>query len=74
MNMKQFEKELLEKIDILINLNALIVSNPNASQTESILTLNKIGLKPKQIADILNTTQNYVNVTLSTKKRKNHSL
>jgi len=66
----KFRKEILEKIDLLIKLSACTVINPNAPQTESILHLKKIGLKPKQIADVLNTTQNYVNMILSKNRRK----
>lgn len=65
---KKFETELLEKLDLLIKLNAHSNINPNASQTDSIIRLKKIGLKPKQIAEALDTTQNYVNATLSKNK------
>ncbi len=70
---EKFEAELLEKLDLLIKLNVHSNINPNASQTDSIIRLRKMGLKPKQIAEALDTTQNYVNAILSkTKGARKH--
>ncbi|HET9136356.1 MAG TPA: hypothetical protein VFO76_06960 [Candidatus Kapabacteria bacterium] len=40
------------------------------TQAESIIQLNKAGLAPKEIASILNTTSNVVNVTLTRSRKK----
>jgi len=66
---EKFEKEVIERLDLVVKLLSQMTLDPDASQTESIVRLSKIGLKPSQIADALNTTSNYVNVILS-KKRK----
>ena len=67
---EKFEKEILEKLNIIINL---LSHGPQveegAPQTETILRLRKMGLKPTQIAQTLNTTGNYVNMILSKKRR-----
>lgn len=66
----KFENEILERLDIIIKL---LSHGPQveegASQTETILRLKKMGMKPSQIAKTLDTTGNYVNMILS-KKRK----
>ncbi len=64
-----FQKDIINKMDLLVKIAAHSTINPQFSQTESILHLKKIGLKPKQISEILNTTQNYVNMTLSKSKK-----
>jgi len=66
---ERFEKEVIEKMDLIVKLLSQINLDPNAPQTESIVRLNKIGLKPSQIADVLNTTSNYVNMILSRKRK-----
>lgn len=68
--MKNFEKEVLERLDLLIKLIASSNLDSDNSQTKSIIQLNKIGIRPLQIADILRTTQNYVNMTLSKERSK----
>jgi len=69
---EKFEKEVIEKLDIMIKLFSQSSLDPDAPQTEAIQRLSKIGLKPSQIAEVLNTTGNYVNVILS-KNRKEAS-
>ena len=66
---EKYEKEVIERLDIIIKLLSKMNLDPDTSQTDAILQLNNIGLKPSQIAKSLNTTQNYVNMILS-KKRK----
>ncbi len=61
--------ELSEKLDILIKLQAATLTASFESSKDKILFLDKAGLRPKLIADIVGTTPNHVNVTLS-KKRK----
>jgi len=62
------EKELIEQIQIL---NKLMVASltKDMNMNEKIISLSKSGLKPNDIAKLLNITNNQVNVTLS-KARK----
>ena len=62
-------EELSEKLDILIKLQAAALTSSFESTKDKILFLNKAGLRPKLIADIVGTSPNHVNVTLS-KERK----
>jgi len=66
---EKFEREVLEKLDVMTKLLSQMSLDPEAPQTASITRLNKMGLKPTQIADILNTTSNYVHVILSQKRK-----
>ena len=61
--------ELSEKLDTLIRLQATALTASIESSKEKILFLHKAGLRPKLIAEILGTSPNHVNVTLS-KERK----
>lgn len=69
------DDEILKKLDALIRLQALALVSRFDSSKEKILFLGKSGLTPKEIADLVQTTSNHVNVTLSqaraAKKRKN---
>lgn len=67
---EKFEKEIIEKLDLMIKLLSRMNLDKDSSQTDAILQLNNIGLKPSQIAQTLNTTQNYVNVILSQKRKE----
>jgi len=62
------EQKLLEsiskKLGVLITLN-LLSMNREATTTENIEMLGRFGLTPKEIAEILNTSANTVNVTRS---------
>ncbi|BAM90400.1 hypothetical protein S58_44150 [Bradyrhizobium oligotrophicum S58] len=62
-------EEILEKLDILIRLQAAALTAAMESSKEKILFLSAAGLRPTLVADILGTTANNVNVTLS-KSRK----
>jgi DNA-binding CsgD family transcriptional regulator len=66
--------DLSEKLDILIKLQAAALTTTMESTKEKITFLSKAGLRPTLIADIIGTTPNHVNVTLSqvrkTKKPK----
>lgn len=73
MDEKQF-KELMTKMDLLIRLLALNLVKDIKVQKKQITSLHSFGFGPSEIADILDTTPNVVNVTLSQarkKKRKN---
>ncbi len=54
-----------EKLDILIKLQAAALTVNMESVKEKILFLSKAGLRPTLIAEIVGTTANHVNVTLS---------
>jgi hypothetical protein len=57
--------DLSEKLDILIKLQAAALTAPMPSSKDKILFLSQAGLRPTLIAEILGTTTNHVNVTLS---------
>lgn len=61
--------EVSEKLDILIKLQAAALTASFDSIKDKILFLNKAGLRPKLIAEIVGKTPNQVSVTLS-KERK----
>ena len=65
------EKEILQKLDIIIKL--LAVNQLQGKEVrEQILFLYNVGISNKNIAIILNKTQNTVNATLSqVRKKKN---
>lgn len=57
-------KEITERLDKLIRLVAL--SNTSGrTTTERIVVLSKCGFRPTEIAEIVGTTANVVNVRLS---------
>lgn len=67
---EKFEKEILERLDLIIKLLSSMNLDKDSSQTDAIIQLSRIGLKPSQIAQTLNTTGNYVNMILSKKRRE----
>lgn len=62
-------EDLGEKLDVLIRLQAATLTANIESSKDKIIFLARVGLKPKLIAEIVGTTTNHVNVTLS-KERK----
>ena len=56
--------EFMRKMDILIAVSA-IAALGGKSQTEQIETLNRAGLLPREIAQLVGTTRNTVSVALS---------
>ena len=61
--------EISEKLDIIIRLQAAALTSSFDSVKDKIVFLNKAGLRPKLIAEIVGTSANHVSVTLS-KERK----
>jgi len=57
-------------LEILVRLN-LQTMRGDRTQKDLILLLDSVGCGPSEIADLLGTTSNTVNVSLSTAKRKN---
>lgn len=59
-------KEVADKLDTLIRLTAIgLFGDSDKTQKEKIETLSTAGLNTKEIADLLGTTPNTVNVTIS---------
>jgi len=65
---KQF-KEIVKRLDKLIQIVALS-STKGLTSTEKISLLHQAGFAPKEIADILGTTSNVVNVRLSEMRKR----
>ena len=61
--------DLGNKLDVLIKLQAAALTASMESAKDKIVFLSKAGLRPTLIAEIVGTTTNHVNVTLS-KERK----
>ena len=68
MDEKQFN-EIVKRLDSLIRVVA-ISNMRDLTSTAKIALLNQAGFAPKEIADILGTTQNVVNVRLSEMRKK----
>jgi DNA-binding CsgD family transcriptional regulator len=68
MEEKQF-RETITRLDKLIRIVAL-TGTKGLTSTEKILLLSQAGLAPKEIAEIIGTTQNVVNVRLSEMRKK----
>ncbi len=67
------QDEVAAKLDQLIRIMAIQLVNDLESSKEKILMLGRTGLAPKDIADILQTTPNHVNVTLSKARKADRS-
>ncbi|MFA4834142.1 MAG: hypothetical protein WC619_04855 [Patescibacteria group bacterium] len=72
MTEKQF-KELLEAQKEIMGLLAILVKR-DMLQSSLIREMAMVGLRPKRIAELLNTTPNTINVSLSQFKRSTKSL
>jgi DNA-binding CsgD family transcriptional regulator len=66
--MPKFGERIIDRLEVLIRLNSLLLTE-GKKQTEQIRLLALGGIKPIEIADILNTTSNTVNVALSSLRR-----
>jgi hypothetical protein len=65
--------DISEKLDILIKLQAAALTAQMESVKDKILFLSKAGLRPTLIAEIVGTTPNHVNVTLSKDRKPSKS-
>jgi hypothetical protein len=63
--------DISEKLDILIKLQATALTAHMESSKEKIVFLSRAGLRPTLIAEIVGTTANHVNVTLSGARKTN---
>lgn len=61
-------KEIISKLNLLVRLLAASIIE-GKSATEQIKLLDQAGLQPKDIADIIGKTSNYVRVTLSSLRK-----
>lgn len=61
--------DISEKLDILIKLQAAALTAQIELSKDKIVFLSKAGLRPTLIAEIVGTTPNHVNVTLSTARK-----
>ena len=61
--------ELSEKLDVLIRLQAAALTAGMELAKDKIVFLSKAGLRPTLIAEIVGTTTNHVNVTLSNARK-----
>jgi DNA-binding CsgD family transcriptional regulator len=68
MEAKQFD-QLMQKLDVLIRIVALS-SMRDLTSTEKIALLSRAGFGPKEIAEIIGTSQNVVNVRLSEMRKR----
>jgi len=64
MDTNKLLESISKKMGALIALNLLSI-NSKATTTENIEMLDRFGLTPTEIAEILNTSANTVNVTRS---------
>jgi len=62
MDTNKLLESISKKIGVLIALN-LLSMNSKTTITESVKMLDRFGLTPTEIAEILNTSVNTVNVT-----------
>jgi len=63
------ENVIAEKLDTLIQLVAVALVE-NRKQRDQVRLLALVGMKPSRIAEILSTTQNTVNVALSSLRKE----
>jgi DNA-binding transcriptional ArsR family regulator len=63
------EKEILDKLSLLVKLSAANVVDGKDFQ-EQVRLLSSVGLKPKEISDILGKSPNHVSVTLNYLKKR----
>lgn len=61
-------ESISKKLGVIIALNLLSMNN-KATTTDNIKMLDRFGLTPTEIAEILNTSTNHVSVTKSTLKK-----
>lgn len=64
-------EEVFERLDLIIKLLAMnLMKDSDGTQKDQVVKLSKIGLQPKEIANILSTSSNTVRVTLSTARKE----
>jgi DNA-directed RNA polymerase specialized sigma24 family protein len=66
---KSFEELVTDKLDKLLRVVTASVTR-GMKQGDQIALLDRIGFPPKEIADLIGTTGNTVNVALSTFRKE----
>lgn len=66
---RDISQALLDRIDILVRLQALAAVAGLENQKDKIIFLGTAGLASREIADILGTTTNTVSVALSNARK-----
>ncbi|MHA1410137.1 MAG: hypothetical protein ACTSQY_07525 [Candidatus Odinarchaeia archaeon] len=61
--------EVIERLDIIIKLLAINNLDKKNTQKDNIIQLHILGITPKQIMNIVGTTRNTVDVTLSNARK-----
>ncbi len=61
--------EINEKVDTLMRIQALLAVREMDIQKDKIIFLSSAGIRPKDIATILGTTSNTVNVAIAKHKK-----
>jgi len=61
--------EINEKLDRIVRLLALSSVSPDQSTKDKAIQLSRVGLAPKDIAELLGTTRNTISVALCTARR-----
>ena len=69
---EKLTKEILKKMDNIVKLLAL-TAGAGLTLTERIILLDKAGFRPIEIAEILGTTSNAINVILFHNRKKGAS-
>lgn len=62
-------EEIDAKLDTLIRIQALLAVHDMSTQKDRIVFLNSAGVRPKDIASILDTTSNSVSVAIAKHKK-----
>lgn len=65
---ENLESQIVERLDTLIKLQALDMVRQFESQKEKIFFLARVGMRPKEIGDLLETSANSVSVALAKAK------
>jgi DNA-directed RNA polymerase specialized sigma24 family protein len=65
--------ELTEKLDLVVRLLACLVAAEHDNLQDRAVALTSLGLSPKEIARVCNTTPNTISVRLAEAKKKGGS-
>lgn len=68
--MSDISEKLLERVDVLIRIQALQAVSHLGTKTEKIMFLSEAGLQPKEIASILSGSAATVSQTIYAQKKK----
>lgn len=63
--MEELLKEIIEKLDVLIRINVSSLLQDEKYDKDKIKVLSQVGLRPKDIADIIKKDMNNVTAVIS---------